>query len=116
MTTETKVGHTPGPWIDTDVDCPGPYVRILGTPSLREVARVHIAKGDEEGIANANLILAAPSLLEALESIFDYASEESASLARLADEDDEYREAYEACESALEKAVAAMKAAKGGVL
>lgn len=53
--------HTPGPWTKS-----GSVIRSIAS-SERKVAEVRVI--DDEGQANANLIAAAPDLLEALETI-----------------------------------------------
>lgn len=74
MTADTSaVGHTPGPWIAA------PYSSVVGAPVVaspngRSIANVtYFGLGgdfkyhDDESRANARLIAAAPSLLEAME-------------------------------------------------
>ena len=67
--TETK--HTPGPWVvePENYDCDGgTLVRTKGKICLANVWGVMFAKTpDDESLANARLIAAAPDLLEALE-------------------------------------------------
>ncbi len=70
--------HTPAPWELCDIgdygDFDGNSQVILGTdgfdePMLKRLAVVQVTKGDEENEANAQLIAAAPELLEALEEV-----------------------------------------------
>ena len=57
----SEAKHTPGPWVRGDGD---PH-RILSSSTWDCVAEVNDALPDSE--ANANLIIAAPELLDALE-------------------------------------------------
>lgn len=71
-----SAAHTTGPWrVDLAIECPN--VRIVG-PNGRGLAVAlqrdpHPSEGqgitDEEALANAVLIAAAPELLEALEAL-----------------------------------------------
>lgn len=61
--------HTPGPWAVTDPDDGHQYLAITaksGTDDAEDVATVGISDVHPNGEANANLIAAAPDLLEAL--------------------------------------------------
>jgi hypothetical protein len=63
----TATQHTPGPWriYDASDDC---HIKILGTyPKPSRIGNAHVA--DVLGHSNANLIAAAPELLEALEDV-----------------------------------------------
>jgi len=72
--------HTPGPWyFDEDDRAVGPVAnRSIGVCSIMladgDAARYHFG---EQSIANANLIAAAPDLLEALEKMVEYAHQYS---------------------------------------
>ena len=74
-----KAQHTPGPWItlDTGLDV---FVDTNKDPQMLPKFR-HIAavittcQFDQEARANANLIMAAPELLAALELIYSNAGE-----------------------------------------
>jgi hypothetical protein len=53
--------HTPGPW-----NVPDKYVKMRGCNFLS-----HVHWDDEEAVANARLIAAAPDLLAALQGVMD---------------------------------------------
>ncbi len=70
------IQHTPGPWIFyADLPSTEPNWHIVTTANkMRVLANVHIEPGNAMDLANANLIAAAPELLEALlkaESLID---------------------------------------------
>lgn len=74
--------HTKGPWIALPEECDKPYIRIRGTilGGRYKVANVITPFYDgihhreaEETRANARLIAAAPDLLNALETMVDFA-------------------------------------------
>lgn len=58
--------HTPGPWIRMGVN-----VRTNDS-TIRFVQSIEVGKHPDEVIANANLVAAAPDLLEALELAREY--------------------------------------------
>jgi len=67
MNTQTQINHTPGPWI-TFIRTFGPEV-ITDNEAGKRLASLHWATcrdiDENESIANARLIAAAPELLEA---------------------------------------------------
>lgn len=67
--------HTPGPWEVKPVEKDGDYLRIRGTclGGVYTIANVPVFENvsDPEVMANANLIAAAPEMLEALKMILD---------------------------------------------
>lgn len=64
-----EVKHTPGPWIFfADLPSTGPNWHVVTTANkMRVIANVHIDPGSTMDQVNANLIAAAPDLLEALQ-------------------------------------------------
>lgn len=70
--------HTPGPWTFLEADylaeASGPFT-IGGGPNNDDIANVYsrenatVSISDEEAIANARLISAAPDMVEALEKV-----------------------------------------------
>ncbi len=75
--------HTPAPWvavINTDLDLPGGLIKS-GDKSIAHTLQKAI--GAEQARANANLIAAAPELLEALQEIVGnhYLSDKAQSMA-----------------------------------
>lgn len=77
---KTKSKHTKGPWLLDAVE--NGYRGISSEKgqwySFAKVAIESCKAPDEEGIANANLIVAAPELLEALEQLVDQAERHGA--------------------------------------
>lgn len=69
-------GHTPGPWNITDI-CRRPLLVSAGGPHgswrgmVASIDAGDYARSQEEGIANARLIAAAPQLLEALQALLE---------------------------------------------
>ena len=73
--------HSPGPWFISE---DGPrwdafrtiYALVPGTKNKKYIGRVYVAgwnaKPDEERIANAKVIAAAPMLLEALDDLYQH--------------------------------------------
>lgn len=77
-TTESRQGHTRGPWIvdETLHHDGGRWVKTSGLYSVRVLSGSFNSKErpkieDEERDANARLIAAAPTLLEALRGLLD---------------------------------------------
>ena len=72
--------HTPGPWLAMPEECDRPYIRIRGTKigKRHKIANVLTPIYDgvhereaEQTRANAQLIAAAPELLEALKDVME---------------------------------------------
>lgn len=55
--------HTPGPWVTEDL--------FIKDESDNKIAEVHWRRNEDQEVANALLIAAAPDLLEALDSIVE---------------------------------------------
>lgn len=68
----SKQGFTPGPWAVEigHEDCP--FINIGGRYAIAKVYRETILNGPLPAAANANLIAAAPDLLEALETALKF--------------------------------------------
>ena len=97
--------YTQGPWVTHPdgiaSDCGMPDYKIIGPNLGRQVCHVYV--DDEQDLANAHLIAAAPDLLEALASLFNLANHFNVSGVYFTD-DDGNREALEAAEVAIAKA------------
>lgn len=108
--------HTPGPWWSEDHpfqcgEVEVPHVSIRGTlgSGVELWGLAHVCTDDEMGRANARLIAAAPTMLEALKAC-------QSVLARLTKPDmsESVQHAWAACVEAETKARAAIAAATGG--
>jgi len=96
--------HTPGPWKVTDGKTLGTLIEAKPYRDGYIVARVNSTKGmapdgDENREANANLIAAAPEMLEALKTIYVDACDRE----ETEDDDGEEYEDYKAARVVLEK-------------
>lgn len=100
----SEIKHTPGPWINHG-RIPQPGLPHSAVAAKTLIARVYSEMfGDkEQEAANANLIAAAPELLEAASKLFDLANHFNVSGVYFT-EFNENREALQALEDVIAKA------------
>ena len=68
------MSHTPGPWVRRDIASKDMYVGPAndgGAPNVAIIPK-RITRTDDEQLANARLIAAAPSMLFVLKDLFAY--------------------------------------------
>lgn len=127
MKTETKAKYTPAPWEIDELNCPidgeefitiqqyqgMPICEVRGTNDMSYLEDDEMEEVNKMVIANANLISSAPELLEALEGIMSEI--DNGRLVRNIDKDHEPNWAMKQRDLvlALNKAVKAIKKAKG---
>ena len=102
-----KAKHTPGPWILGDEN--NQHAEILIGDLVANIDRqdrygLHMACSREEMLANARLIIAAPDLLEALESIINADDEAEAMMRKMGIPAEEPMEIFVAARAAIAKA------------
>ena len=72
----SEIKHTPGPWVNHGrITQPGlPHSAVAAETLIARVYSKHFGDTEQE-IANANLIAAAPELLEAVQSLLKFVSD-----------------------------------------